>query len=504
MQARSHGAVSAAESSSPETQRPETDWHVAIVGAGFSGTALAIHLLKAATAARSLPRIRITLVDPRAELGGGVAYATRDYPYPLNVAAGQMSVDSTRPGDFLDYLKSQGIHAGTGDYLPRQVYGDYLRARFADARAAAPPSVECVHHRASAWQLRRQEDRWLLWLDDGTPVTADDVVLALGNPPPATPAELAHLAHSARYVRDPWSIGTLANEEIGSVLLVGSGLTMVDAALRLAALRPHVRHIHVLSRHGWIPEAQASTPVPAVKPDVAGALDAARGSTRRLVRAFRTLTRQVDEAGGDWREVIGLARGQLAAQWRSLDDAERARFLRHVRSPWDVNRHRVPAGPLAAVRSLARTGVLDVHAGRLVEVNELDDAVEVIWRPRGATRTRAWLVDRVINCTGPECRVTRVADPLVQSLLSSGLIRADARSLGIDVADDGRPLSRDGTPVDRLHYLGPWLRARDWEATAVPELREHAAALARSLMARSGVARSLERRHPANALQESV
>jgi uncharacterized NAD(P)/FAD-binding protein YdhS len=485
MQARSHGAVSAAISNTPETSLPAAAWHVAIVGAGFSGTTLAIHLLKAAAAVRSSRPIRITLVDPRAELGAGVAYATRDYPYPLNVAAGQMSVDSSRPGDFLDYLKTQGIHAGPGDYLPRQVYGDYLRARLAEARAAAPSNVECTHHRASAWQLRRQDDRWLLWLDDGTPVAADDVVLAVGNPPPSTPSELTHMTHSARYVRDPWSIGTLANEEIGSVLLVGSGLTMVDAALRLAALRPRVRHIHVLSRHGWIPEAQAPGPAPSIKPDVAGALEAARGSTRLLVRAFRKLTKQVDDAGGDWREVIGLARGQLAAQWRALDVKERARFLRHVRSPWDVNRHRVPAGPLGAVRSLARSGVLNVHAGRLEEVNELDDAVEVIWRPRGATRTRAWLVDRVINCTGPECRAGRVTDPLVQSLLSSGLIRSDALSLGIDVTDDGRPLSRDGAPVDRLYYLGPWLRARDWEATAVPELREHAAALARDLARRN-------------------
>ena len=97
-----------------------------------------------------------------------------------------------------------------------------------------------------------------------------------------------------------------------------------------------------------------------------------------------------------------------------------------------------------------------------------------------------------------------VADPLVQSLLSSGLIRPDAQGLGIDVADDGRPLSRDGAPVDRLYYLGPWLRARDWEATAVPELREHAAALARSLTARSLAARSVARRNPADSHRESV
>jgi uncharacterized NAD(P)/FAD-binding protein YdhS len=134
------------------------------------------------------------------------------------------------------------------------------------------------------------------------------------------------------------------------------------------------------------------------------------------------------------------------------------------------------------VHALARLGALEVHAGRLVEVNAYDDAVEVIWRPRGATRTRAWLVDRVVNCTGPEPRAQRSTDPLVQSLLSSGLVRCDAGSLGIDVAADGRVISRDGSAVDRLYYIGPWLRARDWEATAVPELREHAAVLARRLL----------------------
>ena len=482
MQARSHGAASAAQPTAPEaSESSPTPWRVAIIGAGFSGTAVAIQLLKEAAATASSRKLHLTLIDPRPEIGGGVAYATRDYPYPLNVAAGQMSLDNSRPGDFLDYIKAQGIHAAPGDYLPRQVYGDYLRARFADARAAAPPGIEYVHHRASALQLRRDGGRWLLWLDDGGALPADDVVLALGNPPPATLPVLARLAHTDRYVSDPWSIGAMANQDVRSVLLVGSGLTMVDAALRLAALRPRVQHIHVLSRHGWLPEPQTAAPLPAIKPDVAGALEAARGSTRRLVRAFRTLTAAVESAGGDWREVIALARGQLGAQWRALDQRQRARFLRHARSSWDVNRHRVPAGPLGAVRALARSGVLEVHAGRLEEVNAHDDAVEVIWRPRGAPRSRAWLVDRVVNCTGPDCRVERIADPLVQSLLSSGTIRADRLSLGIDVADDGRPISRDGTPVDRLYYLGPWLRARDWEATAVPELREHAVTLARTL-----------------------
>jgi uncharacterized NAD(P)/FAD-binding protein YdhS len=451
---------------------------IAIVGAGFSGTAVAIQLL------RHPPPdpVRIVLIDPREEIGAGVAYATRDYPYPLNVAAGQMSLDASAPRDFLDHVNAQGIHASAGDFLPRQVYGEYLRARFAAARAAAPPHVSCVHHRASAMQLRRTPgSQWDLWLDDGSALRPDEVVLALGTPPPACLPTLESIAHSDRYVRDPWSIGASASDTLQDVLLVGSGLTMVDAALRLAALRPRVRRIHVLSRHGWLPQAQPTDHRPARTPPVRARLDAATGSVRALARAFRELTQDVSAAGGDWREVYALGRSQLATQWRSLDGAQRARFLRHARSLWDVHRHRVPAGPLAAVQALARRGVLEVHAGRLVEATVADDAVEVIWQPRGGARTRAWVVDRVVNCTGPDSRVARHADPLVQSLLANGLIRPDAHDLGIDVADDGRVVSREGAPVDRLHYIGPWLRARDWEATAVPELREHALALARRL-----------------------
>jgi uncharacterized NAD(P)/FAD-binding protein YdhS len=237
----------------------------------------------------------------------------------------------------------------------------------------------------------------------------------------------------------------------------------------------------VLSRHGWLPEPQASQPLPAVRPDVHGALAGARGSIRALVRAFRDAARAVSNAGGDWREVLALARSQLPVAWQSLDSTQRARFLRHARSLWDVHRHRAPIGPLAAVQTLARQGVLELHAGRLEEVRLMDEAVEITWRPRGSTRTRAWLVDRVVNCTGPDSCAERNTDPLVQSLLANGLIRCDARSLGIDIATDGRVLGRDGEPVDSLFYVGPWLRARDWEATAVPELREHAAALARRL-----------------------
>src|SRR5690348_7426135 len=170
-----------------------------------------------AAPARSPVAARAADRAARAELGAGVAYATRDSPYPLNVAAGQMSLDAAQPDDFLEYVRSQGIQATAGDYLPRQVYGDYLRARFAAQCQAAAAGREALHCRARVLQIRRGTGRWSLWLDDGHELQADDVVLAIGNAPPARLPAFASLAGSPHYIEDPWSIGAGAHCELQSV-----------------------------------------------------------------------------------------------------------------------------------------------------------------------------------------------------------------------------------------------------------------------------------------------
>ena len=475
----SQGAASAAADHTSEHSPTAAPARVvAVVGGGFSGVCLAIHLLRQPGG----DPLRVLVIEPRSELGAGVAYATRDYPYPLNVPAGQMSLDASRPDDFVEFVRSQGIQVTAGDYLPRQVYGDYLRARFAAQCQSANPGREALHCRARVLQIRRGADRWSLWLDDGRELQADDVVLATGNAPPARLPAFDALAGSAHYVEDPWSIGAGAHGELESVLLVGSGLTMIDAALRLAAIRPRVRRIHVLSRHGLLPLPQATAAGRAPRPAL-DAVHAAAPSVAGMLGALRELAHTHAAAGGDWRELLGMLRPQLPGLWQGLGPAQRARFLRHARAWWDVHRHRAPAGPLAAVRTLERQGVLEVHAGRLEGLRLVDGAVEVTWRPRAARRSRAWLVDRVVNCTGPDPRVRQHPDPLVRSLYAGELIRADSFELGIDVAADGRVIGGGGVPVDSLWYLGPWLRARDWEATAVPELRAHAARLAQRLAA---------------------
>src|ERR1700675_470562 len=59
---------------------------IAIVGGGASGALMTAHLLKCAGDA-----VRVTLIEPREQIGRGLAYATENESHRLNVRASNMS-----------------------------------------------------------------------------------------------------------------------------------------------------------------------------------------------------------------------------------------------------------------------------------------------------------------------------------------------------------------------------------------------------------------------------
>jgi uncharacterized NAD(P)/FAD-binding protein YdhS len=57
----------------------------------------------------------------------------------------------------------------------------------------------------------------------------------------------------------------------------------------------------------------------------------------------------------------------------------------------------------------------------------------------------------------------------------------DEFRLGVEIHADYRAIGGNGYPVEWLYVTDPMLRARYFEASAVPELRLHTAALAARL-----------------------
>jgi uncharacterized NAD(P)/FAD-binding protein YdhS len=480
--------------SGSETVTTASSRTIAIVGGGFSGTVLAAHLLRLSY----WKPLRVVLVD-RVRIGRGAAYTESGYPYLLNVPAGRMSATSRDPMEFLKFARRTLPDATADDFLPRSLFGEYLESFLLEAEKSCPPhvSLERVHGEVQSIGPLGLSHAWQLDLADGRAVIADEVVLALGNPSPQRPPGAEALIAAGLYEENPWA-SPPAFKPRQTVLVMGTGLTMADAAIAGADAAGEQLKIHAISRHGLIPPSQTSFRVRESRcdGDSGALLRAASVSARRLLRAVRELAQSEERDGGDWREAVTFVRNLAPALWQRLSTRERRRFLRHARTYWDIHRHRLPQQTLAALEQLRLCGKLEVHAGRIAGLERVEGRVRVEWRPRGSREMRTLLVDRVINCTGPDYNPRRSRDPLLVSLLSEGVVSADALGLGLRTGPNGALIDARGRTARDLYYLGPMLRADHWESTAAQELRAHAERLAHHLTAPAAVGRLVAARLP--------
>lgn len=451
---------------------------IAIVGGGFSGTVLATYLLRLSY----WKPLRVLVVDRTGRIGRGAAYADSGYPYVLNVPAGRMSGSSRDPLDFLKFARHRQPGATSDDFLPRSMFGEYLESLLQEAERTCPPHVRLERLQGDVQSLERVGGIGLrLHLADGRTISADDVVLALGNPPPAPLAGADALAGSERYIENTWAAPPACRPG-ETVLVIGTGLTMADAVLAGNDAGEDQVTFHAISRHGLIPPSQTSFRFHEARCEAdSGVLLRAASSARTLMRAVRELSDGLEHRGGDWREAITFVRNMAPTLWQRLPTRERRRFLRHARTYWDIHRHRLPQETLAALEQLRLREKLHVHAGRITGFTLVGQQIHVEWCPRGSSQMRTLLVDRVINCTGPDYNPRRTRDPLLKSLLAQGMVTADSLGLGLRTSLNGALIDARGRIASDLYYIGPMLRADHWECTAAQELRVHAERLAHHL-----------------------
>jgi uncharacterized NAD(P)/FAD-binding protein YdhS len=453
-----------------------------IVGAGFSGALTAVNLLRLAPP----EGLRVVLVNKSGRMARGIAYGTRSAEHVLNVPAGNMSALADDPEDFLRFCRWSDPGIEPSSFVSRRLYGTYLEALLAAAEHGGGEHAQLEREVGEVVSMKFDPvaRRARVVLDDGRSINADHVVLAFGHFPPADPTvSTPGFYASDRYVRDPWAPGALRAIDAGeSLLLLGSGLTAVDVALALRC-SGEGGPVVCVSRRGLTPNAHRVSRGTHSSTDIQPLLQAMGRSTRSYLRALRRHVHDRTEVGDDWRDVLASLRPHTPALWQRLSEAERARFLRHVQPYWDVLRHRCAPEPFARYSELREAGQVRVVAARILAYEEDGEGVLVTLRPRGKRQAEQMRVSRVVNCTGPDSDLRRSRTPLVRDLLAHQLIQPDALGLGIAVDEHHAVLDGSGRASPVLHYIGPLLRARDWEATAVPELREHARRLAARLLA---------------------
>ena len=444
---------------------------VVIVGGGASGALLACHLLRDPTC-----DLRVTLIEKRSEVGRGVAYFTGSPDHLLNVRACNMSAFPDQPDHFWRWLsaRERGSAAGwrhCGDpfcFVPRRLYGDYIASLIDPLLSCGgrPGRLRIV--KGECVSIRPCANGVAVVLADGSHHRSSIAVLATGHESPAA---------KERYYADPWTTPLDAGVAPDArVLILGTGLTMVDYVLALI----HAGHrgpIKAISRRGLLPHGHRD-----VQPLAISATDVPFGqSPSNVLRWLRKLIQTQTAQGSDWRSAIDGLRPFTQDLWQRLSIPARRSFLEHARAWWEVHRHRMAPEIETRIAETITSGRLTVVAGKLCAIEPGAAAVAVRYRRRGTTTVETWEAEKIVDCRGVGATPVKVTNPALRSLLDHGLARLDPLRIGIDVAPEYAIIDRSGMPSQRLFAVGPLTRAAFWEATAIPDIRNQCAALAKRI-----------------------
>ena len=371
------------------------------------------------------------MIEGATSLGRGVAYGSHHPLNLLNVRARDLSIRAGQPAHFLNWAFRQldqgenqaDLHEALAHtFLPRQLFGEYVRQRLFEA-VERRPDVAFTVVTATALDVTSDNGRYRIELDRAESVAVDVVILA-----------------TAYGLQRPYSTGALGPFEIvpaersaaaSSMVLIGSGLTMVDVLLGARRDGFQGKAI-VISRRGQLPRAHA--PKGVVPQQVA---------------------------------IPHSKRVSLQDIWQGLPPVEQARFLRHLRPFWDAHRHRLPMEVHGRIRAEFNRGRAILLRGSVRDVIRVGDKFVVKLRKRGARSLEMIETDLAYDCAGFKPDLDQ---PLIRSLFARRLARADQHRLGLAVERNGQVKGEGRGIVDSLFAIGPLCQGTLWEITAVPEI----------------------------------
>ena len=449
---------------------------IGIIGGGFCGTLTAIHLIE-----KSTVPIHIFIINKKTNFNKGIAYHTYTDKHLLNVSAGKMSAFHNIPDHFLDWImrhpkyKNKDREIIKSSFLPRSMYGEYLEDLWQRAIINSEfKNLKIISIDDFAVDLKIEQTKFTIALESkSSTITVDYCVLATGNNLPRNPVMKNTGFHiNQHYFQNPWKENAVKNVSNHlPILIIGNGLTMVDTVISLIE-HGYKGQVYSLSPNGFniLPHRHNGMVYEKLKEDLKENL-----SLLELVKVINKHVKLVRSYGLSAEPVIDALKPYVHGIWRSLKQEEKQLFLTRLRHLWGVARHRLPLTIHDKIQQLRIDRNLNIISGKIIDIESIEIGLKIDYFDKKEGATKHLLVQRVINCTGPETDISRLKNGLLKSSLLSGLISQDELKLGIKTnVETFQVYDNKGVIHDNLFATGSILKGMLWESTSVNELRYQA------------------------------
>ena len=449
---------------------------ISIIGGGFAGTLLARQIIERTN------QYIIYLFNHTSELAKGVAYDCNQNTALLNVIASKMSAFTDDNEHFLNWClnhpnyKNESKSIVGSAFLPRKIYGEYLKAIWNETLLKAnEKGSEIIVISEKVISIEKVENQFIVSTNEQK-IGSDNCVLATGNEEPGKPKNCPDsLLTDSNYFSNPWKIDFSKINYSLPVLIIGNGLTMVDTVL---SLREHhfTQKIISISPNGFniLPHRNFNLDFKSQLATIQTPI-----SLLELVHLFNQEVKTLRKFGVSPEPIIDAFRPNVARVWQQFSEEEKAKFMWRVRHIWGVARHRIPFVSYDKIMKEQINQQLEILAGKLVELNQSNEGNKVTLWDKRLKNNKEFIVGSVINCTGPETKITATKNDLLKQLLVDGLISQDSLHLGLRAnTETFRTINAENQENERLFAIGSLLKGELWESTAVNELKNQAKELA--------------------------
>lgn len=449
---------------------------VAIVGAGFSGTMVLINLIQLLEHS-----VHLTIIEKSGRFAEGVAYSTTEKCHILNVTAKDMGAFADNPNHFYEWLQNNkplwedkfpGVTIQPLTFAPRMLYALYLKRLFKEALREAEKkqiTVECI-----TGEVTSIDSSSTLEVDGKPLIHAKAIVLASNIP---TSKSLISESNLANYVPNIWQAASETplkkniDKELTTVI-IGTGLTMVDAFLSLKN-HGYKGKIIAISKTGTLQESHGHLPIeipPTPIDETTTPLTAAN-----LLKILRHAVKQAKNEGRQWQGIWQAIRPHTIPTWMHLPLKEKSRVTRYLLSLWSKYRHRIPEEVNSQLQSAIQSGQLKIESGKVIGIKQTPTVLEVIIKDK-----KPLAADFVLNCSGAEINLKHTTSPLLQNLIKNKLIQVHPLNLGIQA--DSNTFKVKNSHNLPIYVIGQLLIGELLETVAVPELRKQSKTVADQLI----------------------